>query len=206
MVDRMNWLFTVDDFLPDVETVLKVVKNSRFGNASYIGKDFTGVCDATLPVKPLMEEALGHKIAVSLGILRKGTTSLPLTHYIHADNYDARGVMVLYFNKPKYETGTAFWRHKELGLTRLAEDTSDKLFKRLDKDIKNPDLWEMTAYVPVEANRAVFFDSKMFHSRYPEHLPQQSEDDPRYSLVTSYYPLNEDGKVEEEWHYARTDA
>lgn len=189
--EQSEWLFAVDDFLPDADVVFDVVKNSPYSNTEYIGKKFTGVGTCPLPVKPLMEDILGHKIAVSVGILRKGDSTLPVTHYIHADNYDATGVMVLYFNEPSYETGTAFWRHKETGLTRLPDDASDEMFAYLTEEIKKVDNWEMVNYVPVKKNRAVFFDSKMFHSRWPEHLPHESLNDPRYNMVISYHPLPE---------------
>lgn len=194
MADKEH-LFVVDDFLPDLEPVFEVVKASRYSDASYIGKKFTGVGDVPLPVKPLIEDILGHKIAVSVGILRKGDPTLPITHYIHTDNYDATCVMVLYFNKPCYETGTAFWKHKETGIYRLPDDADQELFDYLTQEIKKPDNWEMTHYVQAKANRAVFFDSRLFHSRYPEHLPLESLHDPRYNMVISYHPLDEKGNV-----------
>lgn len=179
----------VDDFIPDFDVVNKVVQNTVFGNFELNGKVYTGFCNAIIPVKSLMEDVLGVKVAIQLGHLRMGNKNTPLTHYIHADNYGSRRAMVLFFNEPDCETGTAFWRHKELGFDRLPDDCSEELFVRLDKDIRNPDLWEMIDYVPAVKNRAVFFDGMLFHSRYPEHLPITEDMTPRLNLTVFWSPI-----------------
>jgi hypothetical protein len=190
-----GWIFAVDDFIPGFDVIYDAVKKSDYDDAKYIGKDFTGVLKAALPVKPLIEDVVGHKIGVSVAILRKGNPDLPITHYIHADNYDATGVCVIYFNEPSYETGTMFWKHKETGLDRLPDDAPLELFMKIDEDLKDESKWEATYYIPAKANRAAFFDSKMFHSRWPEFLPNEAYADPRYNAVISYHPLDENGEV-----------
>lgn len=173
----------VDDFLPDFDTANSIVQNTIFQNFDLNGKTYTGFCNALLPVKGLMEDVLGLKIAIQLGHIRKGNKNTPLTHFIHADNYGCNRAFVLFFNEPDCDTGTAFWRHKELGIDRLPEDCSPELFTRLDDDIKNPDLWEIIDYIPVKKNRAVFFNGLLFHSRFPEHLPIEEGETPRLNLA-----------------------
>jgi hypothetical protein len=179
----------VDNFLIDFDVVNDVIQNTDFGNFQLNGKAYTGFCNTLLPVKGLMEEYLGFKIAIQLGHLRMGNKNTPLTHFIHADNYGCNRAMVLFFNEPACETGTAFWRHRELGIDRLPEDCSAELFNKLDSDIKNPSLWEMIDYIPVKKNRAVFFNGLLFHSRFPEHLPIEETETPRLNLAVFWRPI-----------------
>ena len=71
--------------------------------------------------------------------------------------------------------GTGFFRHIETGWTRmptwewLNEAENKKCFDLLKKDCHEyvDGVWEQVGYVPGKKNRAIIFDSPIFHCRSP---------------------------------------
>lgn len=182
-------ILVVDNFIPDFNVVKEVIKDVKYGDHEFMGKNYTGWGSVTLPLKMLIEKKLGFPVAVYQSHLRMGRMDTPLTHYIHADNAGAEFGLVYYLSVPDCRTGTAFWRHKELGLQACPDDCDDELFSRLDADIRDPSLWEMTGFVDAKENRALFFDSSMFHSRWPEVIPVAVGDKPRLVSTTFFNRL-----------------
>lgn len=171
-------MIVIDNFLPDIKLAQKLIADVEFGDCGYLGKVYSGFSQVTLPVKLLIEEVVGP-ISIRLSHLRKGTKATPLTHYIHADSYGASMGFVLCLSAPACQTGTAFWTHKETNLHKLPVPTPPDLFEYLDKEIKDVSKWEMTSMVEAKENRALIFESSLFHSRWPEVLPIEEGEKPR---------------------------
>ena len=83
---------------------------------------------------------------------------------------------VLYLNSPdQCQGGTAFWRHRHLGIDGLPnrEDLakhsvdSDDFYKQIEHDWKVKELWEQTDFVPMKWNRFITYPTSFFHSRFP---------------------------------------
>lgn len=176
-------IHVADNFLQDFEVVREMVTQATFSDFEFLGSKYSGFAQVTLPLRALIEDAVGFNVDFFMSHLRIGKRSTPLTNTIHADNYGAQYAMVLHFNKPACKTGTAFWRHRETGLYRMQQD--ENLFKFLDGEVKDESKWEMINLVEAEENRAVFFDSAQFHSRWPHTLPIEENETPR--LVSTIF-------------------
>ncbi len=179
----MKWIKIKDDFLPNFDTCLGLLKDVKYGDFVYNNKKYTGVGQATLPVKALIEDTLGVKVMVKNSHLRKGNKNTKLTHYIHADSPEAQYAMVLHLKTPRCKTGTAFWQHKYTGLHSLPQQFGKALFDVIDNDTWNENKWNLTEFCESKPNRAVFFDSSLFHSRWPKNLPLEENEEPRLVFV-----------------------
>jgi len=64
------------------------------------------------------------------------------------------------------EGGTAFWRHKATGASRI--DPGDlELFEQVKGDWDDASRWEQSALCEMKLGRMVIYESALFHSRWP---------------------------------------
>jgi hypothetical protein len=95
--------------------------------------------------------------------------------YVHSDRHSGDFTCVAYLSDHKNsESGTGFFRHRELGITEmptLEEMTDSGLFDRLSKEMVEGDekTWELTHFCKGSYNNAVIFRAPLFHSRFPKH-------------------------------------
>jgi hypothetical protein len=98
--------------------------------------------------------------------------------YIHSDANEGDISVVVFLNKEHSgPNGLAFWRH-ETGATTETNNPIEWLAEGLD-DTK----WTMDRLVEMQFNRAVIFDSKLFHSRYPKNHWSTGFNNTRYIKV-----------------------
>ena len=180
-----RFIKVIENFLPNFELIRPLLEGVEFSDHDYKGKTYTGFGKVTLPIKKLIEEEMGFLVEFQQSHVRLGTKNTPLTHYIHSDSCDAQYACVLYLNTPACETGTMFWEHKETGLDRMTQPVDPTLFESLSKDISDESKWNKLEYVESKANRAVIFDSSLFHSRFPKDLPIEDGETPR--LVSTIF-------------------
>lgn len=83
---------------------------------------------------------------------------------IHSDLGWGTHALVLYLCEG--EGGTAFWQHEATGLSRMPEG-DQQAFDQLSADWNDETKWRQTNLVRVKFNRAVIYESALFHSRYP---------------------------------------
>lgn len=168
-------ILVAPDFMPGFAEYRDVLVNAEYGDHEILGKTYHGIAPVTLPVKSMIEDALGFKVAIGLNSIRFGTRATPLTHYIHADHAGGEFGMVWTLQAPDCESGTAFWRHRFTGMDRFPErgnaDSSAKLFEYFDHELKDESKWQLKRIVRNIENQAVFFKSNLWHSRYPRELP-----------------------------------
>lgn len=189
----------IDDFLPDLPLVKKFIEGTEYVNHDLLGKIYTGFGRVSLPVKALIEEEMGP-VSIRVCYLRKGAKDTPLTHYIHADRAVAKYAFVLCLSEPDCSSGTAFWTHKETGLSALPVPTPPDLFQLLDADLTDETKWRQTGFVESKENRAVIFDAAMFHSRWPKVIESET---PRI-VCTAFFDVNAELEVLAE-HGGNTD-
>lgn len=180
----------IDNFLPDIALVNQFIADTHYGEHELLGKTYTGFGRVSLPVKALIEREMGP-VSIRVCYLRKGTKDTPLTHYIHADRAVAKYAFVLCLSEPDCESGTAFWTHKETGLSALPVPTPSDVFSMLDADLKDESKWKQTGFVETKANRAVIFDAAMFHSRWPKVIESET---PRI-VCTVFFDVNSELEV-----------
>ena len=96
-----------------------------------------------------------------------------LPTYIHNDSAMAKTTGILYLNLPSQcEGGTAFWKHKESGLTSAPTPADLEVLgadyvQKLVEDGLQEDRWEQTGLVDMRFNRLLVFDSALWHSPWP---------------------------------------
>ena len=156
------------NFLPDFELYRDTLINVPYADRELFGKPYTGIAAVSLPVRALIEEAMGFQVAVTFSSVRFGHKKLPLTNFIHSDHAGGEYAMVWTLQAPDCESGTAFWRHKETGLDHFPKGGS---FERFDEDMASESNWERIGMVPNVDNQAVIFDASLWHSRWPRELP-----------------------------------
>jgi hypothetical protein len=167
-----------DGFAIDALEVRHAVVRSKFGtHKGPDGADYTGI--SLLPVPNWIKrisEVVGHPIVSRLSCFRVNLAKELPHSWVHSDGICAQYASVLYLNLPEQcAGGTAFWRHKELGMDRLPSKEAltsrgidaDAFYKQMDREWKELKWWEQTQFVPMKFNRFVTYPTAMFHSRYP---------------------------------------
>lgn len=88
---------------------------------------------------------------------------------VHSDLGWGTHALVLYLSDPPMganQCGTAFWRHNATGAHRIDPGDFD-LLDEIQVDWNDESAWTQRARVPMQFNRALIYESALFHSRYP---------------------------------------
>lgn len=172
-------LIVNDDFFPEVEALRSDVLAKGFQNVVNPddGLVYTGIqLREPDEFQGRLRRLVGFPVTVRHSIARLNLKGELPHSDVHADNNMGEFAAVLYLTKNKGPaTGTAFWRHKGLGICEtpdqlwLAEQgisEADYLAKIAveQNDIK---FWEANAVVFAQPGRIVTYPTKRFHSRYP---------------------------------------
>jgi hypothetical protein len=190
----VRFIKVIDDFTPLAffECVKGLVEGVEFTDYEFTGKTYVGVGGVTLPVKKWIEKHMGAPVTFTMSHVRMGNKNTPLTNYIHADNAACRYALVWYLSEPPCETGTCFWLHNETQMDRMPWPPPKDLWGAVDKDTADESKWTKLEYVEAKENRAVLFDSQLFHSRYPKGLPLEESDEPRLVCVVFFNVVGEE--------------
>jgi hypothetical protein len=139
------------------------------------GKTFWVVPAPACILEPIINvlRVRGERIDyIHLAFFRQATQDTDTDWRIHCDSQIdgslPRRACVFYLTVPPTDplAGTAFWRHhlhgEELEIYSAAEH--DRL---LLKDANDLSCWDLRQVVPQRPNRAVCYDTSLFHSKYP---------------------------------------
>jgi Family of unknown function (DUF6445) len=114
-----------------------------------------------------IERAINHPLIWAMEFLRYGEPGDGAAN-IHCDVGYPSMASVLYLNTPEElatnPCGTAFFRHKALGIDRLADPSHAA---PTHADMRNYDAWDELFVVPAVTNRLIVYRSDLFHSRWP---------------------------------------
>lgn len=83
---------------------------------------------------------------------------------IHSDLGWGSHALVLYLNDGP--SGTAFWKHKETESVSINLGQVE-LLDKVKNDWEDASKWELRTEVEMKFNRAIIYDSSLYHSRYP---------------------------------------
>lgn len=138
-------MLIVDDFLPNPELEYETAGSIKYRD--YLIGDQTfphfAVTEDNHSVKRI-SELVGEELVLSLApMYRYYLSSDKQPTYIHQDEYEADIAVVVFLNKENENNGLAFWT-------------------KLDAEFK------LDEVIMAKFNRAVIFDAKDWHSRYPE--------------------------------------
>lgn len=174
----------IDNFFEDFDRVLTHAKTSEFYD--WVGPDgivYKRVSLTRVPtLAEMLQRYLGNIEILGAGYRLNYNDELPNT-LIHTDVGWGTHALVVYLNAP--ESGTAFWKHKELDIDSLDIPTEEVL-EKLVLDWDNPDKWEQIKMVEGKANRGLIYNSAWFHSRYPFQAAGTDADDGRLVVVAFF--------------------
>lgn len=123
-----------------------------------------------------LPEAINNEILVNIAntlgrepesvtmFMRRSPSGVPVPHIAHTDNSMGRYSLMLYMNDCP-EGGTAFIRHKKTGMM-YAPEASD-FVDLAAKDQNDLMAWAVVEQAMMKENRAVIFDSGLFHCAMP---------------------------------------
>lgn len=171
-------LIIVDNFLKDPASVVREISAIEF-------QDLQGPDGATYKrVAPLANDRFAEEISAAVGFPVKQSYTLARlnlkgeapNNLVHSDGSYDEFAMVLYLTAPEHcFGGTAFWRHRlyrwdalpnEVQLRRLGRNPR-AVTNQLQKDWDREDAWELVKMAQMSFNRAIFYPTAAFHSRYP---------------------------------------
>ncbi len=166
MIERLR---IFDDFAQRPEIVRELALKHGFESVPFKGHVYHGIGRGYDPMLfERIAQAIGP-IEPCMQFFRIGKSDVPLTTYIHADVNCGDLAAVLYLNPQSEHGGTAFWRHRELGIEAIPNPghITPEFAERINADGNVDALWEQTLFVPMRWNRLIVYPTKLFHSRYP---------------------------------------
>lgn len=177
---------TFDDFLPDAEAVRE--EGLRAPYIDWYGHDgevYKRVCLTEVPgLRDAIERECGPVEMLGMGYRLNYAGELP-NAAIHSDLGWGTYALVLYLSEG--EGGTAFWRHTATGAHRI--DPGDmELFEHVRGDWNNAGAWQQQELIPMKFNRALIYESALFHSRWPFQAFGTDADSGRLIAVAFFTP------------------
>ena len=174
MIDSYH---VVDEFCPEVNHVIASVHSAGFGtwkpskgevgSSVYDGMGFRG--DHAYMLRSLSIVEGTHVLPNSM-FFRVTRPDMERA-YIHSDRDTGARTCVVYLTEHSEQYGTAFWRHKATGLTRMPpmREMQNPYYDTLKADMVSGDAnaWDRLDFVHGKINRALIFDAPLFHSRIP---------------------------------------
>lgn len=175
---------TVDNFYPSPIALSIVAKTLDYGKVEFKGHEYTGIGLGYEPegIWRYIEMQLGRTIKPGVSYFRLGTEYEKPTTYIHADGSCSTYAAVLYLSDAPEGLvgGTAFWKHKNTGLTMAptedwirrnvgdSETAVTDFISTLNSDGNDESKWQMTDLIGQKFNRITTYNGNIFHSRYPQ--------------------------------------
>jgi hypothetical protein len=180
----------IDDFLPRTEFLglQKFSRQVRYQNLDFVtGQRYLGIAPVGggAALWQSTEEHMGEPIEPVLALFKRYESTETQTTLIHSDFRLADYSIVLPLSDSE-DSGTAFWRHKLDG--RTLPDLAAPIGEVEDIRPDDESNWEIYRSSTDRAGRAVLFDCRHYHSRYPK---VWSKDEPRIVLVVFFNKLSQ---------------
>lgn len=175
-----------DRFLPRAEQVREIgIRAPYIDWAGPDGEVYHRVCLTEVPgLLERIEEEIGSVDMLGMGYRLNFGGELP-NAAVHSDLGWGSHALVLYLSEG--EGGTAFWRHKRTGAERINPGDRD-LFEHVRGDWNDESAWEQVRLVEMKFNRALIYESALFHSRHPFAAFGSGPDDGRLIAVAFFTP------------------
>lgn len=143
----------VDNFLPDAAAIRAHALASEFVDwPGYDGEVYRRVCLTEVPgLRDRIEQVMGPVEMLGMGYRLNFGGELP-NAAIHSDLGWGTHALVLYLSEG--DGGTAFWRHKATGASRI--DPGDtELFEIVRHDWNDAEKWERYGLAEMRMGRAI---------------------------------------------------
>lgn len=181
-------LFVIDDFFPFPQELRAAGIAARYED--WLGPDgqvYKRIARGEIPgIRSMLEGLLGpvEMLGMAFRLNYQGETP---NQSIHSDIGWGTHALVLYLSDGP--SGTAFWKHKATQTDRI--DEGDVwLFEQINKDWEDESKWEQVRFVPMKFNRALIYESALFHSRFPFKAFGTSPETGRLIVVAFFTPRN----------------
>lgn len=196
VISQRSQISVFDDFLPNPDQVRESALRSGFGTwhpnkgdigaAFYSGVNFWG--DHASCFRAL-HQRIGSFIPSSM-FFRITNPSMERA-LIHSDREYGERTAIIYLSQASSDvSGTAFYRHRETGMTEmppLEELMRDPhFFEQFKRDMTDESAWERYEFVAARYNRCVVFDAPLIHCRIPQVGYGSSESDSRMVWVAHF--------------------
>jgi hypothetical protein len=179
-------LVIIDGFAEDPDGLREAAADAAFGSA---GEHYPGL-RAALPERyladqlPRIARALGrdfgpcrriHVVDAQFSIVTVTPDALAIRQRLpHVDAYARDRIALIHYLSPTNRDGTAFFRHRDTGFETVDETRAPAFFERLGREVAampphgyiadDTALFERTALVDAEYNRALLYRSYVLHS------------------------------------------
>lgn len=156
-------MIQIDQFLP--VGVREHALSAEFGDLdAHDGETYKRIAVVEVPgLRLAIERVMGPVAMLGMGYRLNYAGELP-NHAIHSDMGWGTHAAVVYLSEG--EGGTAFWRHKATGASRI--DAGEfSLLEHVQGDWDDPGKWDQVGLVAMKPGRGVIYESALFHSRWP---------------------------------------
>lgn len=155
-------MIVIDDFMPGLREQALAAEYVDW--EGYDGQVYKRVSLTPIPgLQERVEAVMGPVNMLGMGYRLNFNGELP-NAAIHSDMGWGTHALVLYLSEG--EGGTAFWRHKATGAHRI-EAGDVALYEAVKDDWDDASKWEQYGLCEMKLDRAVIYESALFHSRWP---------------------------------------
>lgn len=182
----MNKPFVLDDFHPFPNEIRELALKSNYED--WLGPDgqvYKRICRCNIPgLMSMLEGLFGPIRMLGMGFRLNYNEEEP-NATIHSDLGWGTHALVWYLSQGP--GGTAFWTHRGTGAERI--DADDQwLFEQVSEDWNSEGAWTLRDIVAMQFNRAIIYESALFHSRYPFKAFGDSPETGRLIAVAFFTP------------------
>lgn len=176
----------IENFIPDAEAVRDAALRAPYVDwPGHDGEVYKRIAIVDVPgLHAAIEAEMGPVAMLGMAYRLNFGGEMP-NAAIHSDLGWGTHALVLYLSEGP--GGTAFWRHRKSGATRIRQGDFD-LFEAVRHDWNDESAWERVDLVEMRLGRAVIYESELFHSRYPFAAFGDGPDDGRLVAVAFFTP------------------
>lgn len=181
-----NQIKVVSEFLPNFDEVRQMGIDAEYVDwySEKDGNTYKRVSIQEIPgVKEGIEKIYGPVEMLGMAFRLNYDGELP-NAAIHTDFGWGTHAMVLYLNDG--ESGTMFWEHAATKTQSIS--IYDPILKEVEKDWNDQSKWDHLEFVKMVKNRAVFYPSDRYHSRYPFAAFGNNPENGRLIVVAFFTP------------------
>lgn len=182
----MHKPIVIDNFHPCINEIREHALSQEFVDwEGFDGVLYRRIAITDVPLlQHIIEELFGPVDMLGMGYRLNYDEELP-NQAIHSDLGWGTHALVLYLSDG--ESGTAFWQHIPTATVRIDEGDKE-LLQKLNNDWEDPDKWRLNSYVDMKFNRALIYESALYHSRYPFKAFGNSPETGRLIAVAFFSP------------------
>ncbi len=154
-----------------------------FGTGHYKGMNWKG---EMAPMHMVMNNLMGQPVFPNSSFFRVSNTDTEKA-MVHSDRNDGQYTAIAYLTEHEELSGTAFYRHKETGVSEMPpiEEMTDREY--WNKEMQDFDKWEQTDFVRGLKGRMMIFSAPLFHSRFPFHGIGETPEEGRMVFVSHFF-------------------